>query len=77
MGQFDLESALFRPCTSPEDFKDQAGAVDDLCAPGLLEIALLYRAERAIHDDETDLLSPDQPGQFLDLAAADESGRSG
>ena len=71
MGEFDLQRALARPRPFAEDFEDQPGPVDDLGLERLLEIALLHRRERAIHDDEFGLLVLDARGDLLDLALAE------
>ncbi len=53
--QFDLQSTFLGPGTSAENLQDQTGPVDDLSAPGLFEVALLYRGKSGIDDGETDL----------------------
>ena len=74
VGELDLQRALARARPPTENLEDQPGAVDDLAAPGLLQIALLHRRERAIHRDERDLLLGDELADLLDLALA-EKGR--
>src|SRR5262249_31670451 len=66
-----LEGAGARMRAASKDFEDQAGAVDHLRAPGLLEIALLDRRERAVHDHNPGFVGLDEAGDLLDLALAD------
>jgi hypothetical protein len=71
-GEFDLQATLCRPSASPEDLEDKTGAVDDLAGPGLLEVALLDRAQRAIDDRQPDMLLCDQPFQPFDRPLPDK-----
>src|SRR6266568_8608236 len=59
-------------CSSDlEDLQDQPGAVEHLGVPGALQIALLDRRDRAIHDREIDLEAFDDPGDLLDFALSE------
>ena len=49
MRVLDLQRAFARARAAAEDFQDQPGAVDDLRVPGLFQIALLHRRDRAVH----------------------------
>jgi len=75
MGELDLQRALLGLGAAAEDFQDQAGAVEHLGAPGLLEIALLDRRQRAIHHHKLDLVAGDEAVDLLDLALAEIGGR--
>ena len=52
MRELDLQRAFPRARAPAENFQDQAGAVDDFGVPGLLQIALLHRRNRAVHHDD-------------------------
>ena len=71
MRQLDLQRAFLGLGAAAEDFQDQPGAVDHLGVPGLLEIALLDRRQRAVDHHELDVVAGDQPGDLLDLALAE------
>ena len=71
MRQFDLQRALLGLGAAAEDFQDQPGAVENLGIPGLLQIALLDRRQRAIHHHQLDLVPGDEADDFLDLALAE------
>ena len=71
MRVLDLQRAFARARAPAEDFQDQSGAIDDLRAPGLFEIALLHRRNRAIHHHHGRGKAFDQPGNLIDLAGAD------
>src|SRR6516164_2568071 len=73
MRQLDLQGAFAGAGTPAEDFQDQSGAIEHLRAPGLFEITLLHRRERAIHHHYARVIGFDQAGNLLDLALADES----
>src|SRR5258708_27535468 len=46
VGEFYLQRAFAGVGTPPEDFQDQAGAVEHLGVPRLLQVALLDRRQR-------------------------------
>ena len=71
MRKLDLQRAFLGLGAAAEDFQDQPGAVEHLGVPGLLEIALLDRRQRAIHHHQFDVVARDQPGDLLDLALAE------
>ncbi|MGY4217090.1 hypothetical protein ACVMFB_003589 [Bradyrhizobium sp. USDA 4522] len=71
MGELDLQRAFLGLGAAAEDFQDQAGAVEHLGAPGLLEIALLDWRQRAIHHHELDLVAGDEAVDLLNLALAE------
>jgi len=57
MRKFDLQRAFLGLGAAAEDFEDQPGAIENLGVPGLLEIALLDRRQRAIHHHQFDLVA--------------------
>src|ERR1700722_7372523 len=60
-----------------KDFQDQAGAIDDLGLPAPLQVALLHRRQRAVDDDQADLLLGDRLAQRIDAALAEQRSRYG
>src|SRR5437879_11713690 len=76
MRELDLERAFTGAGTPTEDFQDQPGAIEHLRTPGLFEIALLNRRERAIHDNNSGIIGFDDPGNLFHLALADECRRA-
>ena len=76
MREFDLQRTFLGLGAAAEDFQDQSGAVEHLGVPGLLEIALLDRRQRAIHHHEFDIVALDETEDLLDLALAEIGRRS-
>src|SRR3984893_1659074 len=71
MRELDLQRTFLGLGAPAENLENQSGAVEHLGVPGLLEIALLDRRQRAIHHDKLDLVPGDQPDDLLDLALAE------
>ena len=71
MREFNLQRALARARTPSEDFEDQACSVDDLCVPRLLQITLLNRRYRAVHNYNGCRQAFHQAGDLIDFALAD------
>src|SRR5262245_57029724 len=76
MRQLDLQRALAGAGAAAENLQYQPGAVQYFRAPGLLEIALLHRRERAVHHHDPGFLSFDEASELLDLALANEGSRT-
>ena len=73
--QLHLQAALARGRTLAEDLQDQAGAVEHLAAPGLLQVALLHRAQGMIDDGQRGLAVGDQRPKLGHLAGAEQRRR--
>src|ERR1700756_3388410 len=71
MREFDLQRALLRFRAAAKDFQDQAGAIKHLGVPGLFQVSLLNRRQRAIHHDQLDVMAGDETDNLLDLALAE------
>jgi hypothetical protein len=59
-----------------KDLEDETRTVDHLRLPTALEIALLNRRQRAVDDDQPDLLLRDLGPERVDAAAADQRARN-
>ena len=68
----DLQYAFSGRRPVAENLQDQPGPVEDLDIPGLLQIALLHRRQRAIDKHKVRLGGADCLFQFLALALAKE-----
>ena len=75
MRVLDLQCAFPRPRAPAKNLKNKPGSIEHLGAPGLFQIALLHRRERAIHDHDAGFMRLDQSGDFFDLALAEISRR--
>ena len=69
--ELHLQLALGTSRTLSEDVQDQRGAIDDLDAERLAEIALLDRRERIVGDEEVGAALAHRLGHLVDLAAAE------
>jgi hypothetical protein len=76
MRMFDLQGALAGAGAAAENLENEAGAVEHLGAPGLLEIALLHRRECAIHYHDAGVVGLHQTGNLFHLAGAQIGGRA-
>ena len=56
MRYFDLKAPFGACCAFPKDFKDQPGSVDHLGIERLFQIVLLDRCQRAINDDNINVI---------------------
>ena len=74
-GELHLQASLASPRPAGENLQDQAGAVDDLDLPGLLEVALLDRRQGVVDDGDGGLRQFDDQPDLLDLALAEQGGR--
>src|SRR5215475_10136958 len=75
MCELDLQRPLARARAASKYLEDQPGPVDDLGIPGLLEIALLDRRDRTVHDHDRRGQTLCKPGDFVDFAFADIGSR--
>ena len=67
----DLERAFACARAPAEYFENQPGAVEHLGVPGLFQIALLHRRERAVHHHDAGFETFNETGDLLDLALAE------
>ena len=73
--ELDLQPAFAGSGAAGEDLQDQAGAVDDLHLPGLLQIALLHGRQRIVDDGDAGVGQFDHVADLDDLARPEEGGR--
>ena len=75
--QLDLQTAFAGARPGAENLKDQSGSVDDLAMPGALEIALLNRRQRAVDNQQIDIVRRRQIAQFRHLAGTEQGAGPG
>ena len=63
MRMLDLQRAFARARAASEDFENEPGAVEHLGVPGLFQVALLHRRERAVHHHDAGFERLDEPGE--------------
>src|SRR5689334_25384602 len=73
MRMLDLKRPFLGACALTEDFQNESSAVDNFGGPRLFQIALLYRRDRAIHDNDARFMAFNQTGNLVDFPAADVS----
>ena len=56
-----------------KNFENQTRSVNDLRLPATFEVTLLYRAEHAVDDNQTDLVFTDQPAEVFEGSSAEEA----
>src|SRR5579875_1534221 len=71
--KLDLKPSLAGTGPLPENLQDQSRAVDDLAVKRALQIALLDRAQPAIHDDDPNRQVSDETGQAVHRAGPEEA----
>src|SRR3546814_5992984 len=76
MGKLHLKRAFARGRPLPEYLEDQPGPVDHLCAKRLFKVALLDRADIAVHDDKLRLMPRDGRRKNFHLSGAEQGGRA-
>ena len=72
LGKLDLDLALECCCALSEDIQDQAVTVQDTRLQQILEIALLTRAQRLVHQDQLGTTRFYPLAQLLGFARTDE-----
>ena len=76
-GELDLEFAFAGAGAVTEDLEDEGGAVEDLAAEGLFEVAGLGAGEFVVEDDRVDAEFAGLGGEFGGFAGTDEGGGVG
>jgi hypothetical protein len=70
-GQLDLQFPLRTSGALAKDFEDQFSSIEHPEFPGTLEIALLYRRDLVVKEDQIDAQTLDELSEFFDLAPAE------
>ena len=70
--QLDLEPTLPGPRPAGEDLEDQAGPVDHLDLPGLLQVALLDGGQAVVDDGHVRIQGLAEGRDFLDLPGSEQ-----
>ena len=71
MRVLDLQRAFAGARAATENFQNKPGAVEHLGVPGLFQIALLHRRQRAVHHHDAGFEGFDEAGDLLDFAFAE------